>query len=378
MPELERQSAQLKRISRPSAAMLVPICASLLMFSSLVERNVSAQETRTRSWPRAQLKSGVSMLSAFAPVAETVRDSVVLFEADGKPIALGTVVDATGLVVTKASELKNSDAKVRTASGAEIQPTVIAIDDDNDVALVRINATGLKPLRWTSDATVVGQWAITPGISRTPEAVGIVSVPPRKILHKRAFIGVQMDFNSTAARIAEVLSGLGAEKAGLKPGDLILQVNNEPVKTSEKLVERLRQFREGQTVKLHVKRLEEEFDSSIELMVPKPERSWRGASRQDRMNRLGGELSQRAEGFERAVQHDTVLQPWQCGGPLVDLEGHGIGINIARAGRVASYALPAELVQHIVEQLRLKDLPENESAAKTEKVSAPSLRQDEK
>jgi len=72
------------------------------------------------------------------------------------------------------------------------------------------------------------------------------------------------------------------------------------------------------------------------------------------MNRLGGEVSQRAEGFELALQHDTALQPEQCGGPLVNLEGKAIGLNIARGGRVASYALPIALVKQISEDLKAK------------------------
>ena len=70
------------------------------------------------------------------------------------------------------------------------------------------------------------------------------------------------------------------------------------------------------------------------------------------MNRLGGELSRRAEGFQLAIQHDGVLQPWQCGGPLLNLDGKAIGLNIARAGRVASYALPAGLVRHLADDLK--------------------------
>jgi len=72
------------------------------------------------------------------------------------------------------------------------------------------------------------------------------------------------------------------------------------------------------------------------------------------MNRLGTELSERAEGFQMALQHDTVLQPWQCGGPLVNLDGKAIGLNIARAGRTASYALPASLVQQIISGFRTR------------------------
>jgi serine protease Do len=101
-----------------------------------------------------------------------------------------------------------------------------------------------------------------------------------------------------------------------------------------------------------VQRDEEEFDTSVQMMIPKLDRRWPGLGRWERMNRLGGELSRRAEGFSMAIQHDAVLQPWQCGGPLLDVEGKAIGLNIARAGRVASYALPAGLVKQLVAQLQ--------------------------
>jgi S1-C subfamily serine protease len=37
---------------------------------------------------------------------------------------------------------------------------------------------------------------------------------------------------------------------------------------------------------------------------------------------------------------------------LVNLDGKAVGINIARAGRVASYALPASLAERIIEGLK--------------------------
>ena len=78
---------------------------------------------------------------------------------------------------------------------------------------------------------------------------------------------------------------------------------------------------------------------------------------QQRLSRLSGEVSQRAEGFEQAIEHDSVLQPWLCGGPLVNLDGKAIGLNIARAGRVTTYALPAKLVKRILDNLKPKPLP---------------------
>ena len=64
-------------------------------------------------------------------------------------------------------------------------------------------------------------------------------------------------------------------------------------------------------------------------------------------------LSGRRSGFP-ALQHDTVLHPDQCGGPLVNLDGKVVGINIARASRVASYAIPADVVVPLIQELTIR------------------------
>jgi S1-C subfamily serine protease len=378
-------------------------------------------------------------LQAFAPAAAAARDSIVKLIQNEKTISLGTIIDASGLVLTKASEIKDGKLAAKFSDGREVEAAFLGVDEENDLALVKVEAGGLKPIEWASGEVAVGQWAVTPGIGITPESAGIISVPVRK-LHKRAYIGVSLSFDTSKAVIGRITNGLGAERAGLKPGDVIVTLNGEPVKDSEELMAALRQFREGETVKLRVRRGVEEFETDVPMMAEppplvglqlesestaaairsvtpgggaeraglrsgdvilslndnpvedratlvemlrqiapsdfaklrvkreekefetrvkimpespgQPRRQGRGRGgldRQERMNRMGGELSQRADGFDLALQHDTVLQPWQCGGPLVNLEGKAIGLNIARAGRVASYALPAALVKQIVE-----------------------------
>jgi serine protease Do len=82
--------------------------------------------------------------------------------------------------------------------------------------------------------------------------------------------------------------------------------------------------------------------------------SWAQLTHGDRaefQNSLGGPLSDRRANFPLAIQHDTVLKPSECGGPIVDLDGKAVGLNIARAGRVESYALPASIVRETVDRL---------------------------
>ena len=73
--------------------------------------------------------------------------------------------------------------------------------------------------------------------------------------------------------------------------------------------------------------------------------------RSNQQNRMGPRLSGRRKNFPLAFQHDTALRDNECGGPLVNLDGDVVGVNVARAGRVASLAIPAHRVLEIVEQL---------------------------
>ena len=281
---------------------------ALLLASSLLTLIAAAQDLSDppAGLSRDRFKSGAATLESFAPIAKQTRYSVVKLDIDGSTVALGAVIDAAGFALTKASEIRKGKLTCWLPGGKEVDAELIATDEENDVALVKVHADGLKPIEWSSEEIFVGQWAVTPGIESTPQAVGIVSVPPRKILNKR-----------------------------------------------EELTKTLRNFREGQSVRLRVRRDEQEMDAEVRMMAPNPERLGRGYDRSERMNRLGGGVSGRAEGFALAIQHDTVLQPWQCGGPLVNLAGKAIGLNIARAGRVASYALPAALVQQIRDSLHV-------------------------
>ena len=331
----------------------------VIWVSSFVIQCASAQDfpARAARLPRDYFKNGSETLLAFEPISRATRDSVVKIDLDGNTVALAAVIGASGLAVTKASEIQEGKLTAWLAVGKEVEVQLIAKDEENDLALVKVNAKNLKPIQWATDETSVGQWVVTPGIAETPQAVGIVSVPPRKIPPPRAFIGVVLDFKSSEAKIAQIMAGLGAEAAGLKPGDVILKVNDAPVKEGQELVKTLRNFREGQSVKLRVQRGEGEFDATIKMMAPKPEFGGRGFDRAARMNQMGSVTSQRAEGFDLAIQHDTVLQNWQCGGPLMNLDGKAVGLNIARAGRVASYALPGSVVRPAIARLQAQAAP---------------------
>jgi serine protease Do len=327
----------------------------LALVVGLVPRLPGAQDAAlSPSLRRDHYRSGEATLSAFAPVSEATRNSIVKLNVNGTTVALATVVDTNGLALTKASELKKGKLTGWLANEKEVDAELISTDDEEDLALVRVHAVGLKPIRWAADEVTIGQWAITPGIAATPQAVGIISALPHRVRPPRALIGVQFDYFGPKPKIKDVLPGLGAEKVGLKSGDVILAVNAQTVTNREQVIETLREFREGQHVKLRIQRSETQFTVEVRMMVPRAGQLEVDLDDQQRLGRLDGAVSQRSQGFEQAIEHDTVLQPWLCGGPLVDLDGKAIGINIARASRVSTYALPSRLVKQVLDNLKTK------------------------
>jgi serine protease Do len=73
-------------------------------------------------------------------------------------------------------------------------------------------------------------------------------------------------------------------------------------------------------------------------------------SRYDRWG--GGPFSERRFDIPAVLPHDIPVAPEDCGGPLFDRHGRLVGINIARALRVATYAVPIERVWQAIADLQ--------------------------
>ena len=65
----------------------------------------------------------------------------------------------------------------------------------------------------------------------------------------------------------------------------------------------------------------------------------------------GAVLSRRATGFGEVIAHDGIVPAQYMGGPVVDSGGHVVGVNIARADRMKTYALPARRVRASLEAM---------------------------
>ena len=295
-----------------------------------------------------QDRSHARVLAAFRDVVSAPAKSTVQILSDGKRAALGAVVGADGFVLTKASELKGK-LQCRLFDGKLLDAQIVGREPSLDLAMLKIDAKELPVIVWSdTDASQVGSLLVTPGLERDPVAIGVLSVGTRKIPPPSGALGVKLAMRDDSAQIEQVLPNLAADKAGLQDKDIIAKINGKEIKSRQQLVETIRGYTPGEKVELTVRRGDQDLALTVTLG------SFSQLVHGDRaefQNGLGGALSERRAGFPAVIQHDSVLKPADCGGPIVDLEGKTVGINIARAGRVESYALPASVIKGVLADL---------------------------
>jgi serine protease Do len=297
------------------------------------------------------LKNHPQVRRAFNPTIEQARQSTVRLHADGQPVALGAIVDRAGLIVSKSSELHGA-LSCQLADGKKYPARILVRDVDYDLALLCLEGDPpekLVTVDWRSSRPPgVGSWLATTDLTAQPLAVGIVSVAARKIPHQRGFLGVRLGQDEQGPKIVDVIPKGAADTAGLRGGDIVTQIDGRRVENRRELVRRIAAMHPGQIVTLRIVRGPDREPQDLTARLGTPELVEPWANRFSTMNAMGGFLSVRRADFPSALEHDTVLKRNQCGGPLVDTDGKVVGINIARAGRTSSYAVPAKAVLELI------------------------------
>lgn len=293
-----------------------------------------------------------STLREFAPLVDRSRQSTVKIYKGDEVRVLGTVVAQEGLIVTKASEIRNNQDLAVQLPNKEIVPAeLIEVNEENDLALLWVHQFDLTPITWAPGSDLpIGSLLASSGTVSLPLTIGTVSLGLRNLLEsKKGFLGISMEAakDGSGLFVVDVLDGTGAQDAGLRRGDLIQAIDGAAMVTTHALSNTVSESEPGDVVVLQVVREEETMmvevtlgdkDSGMGFQMPMHEQL-------DQTARMGGRVSRRRSGYPAAIQHDMLLKPNQCGGPLVNIDGNAVGVNIARASRVKSYAIPSEVIQ---------------------------------
>ncbi len=322
------------------------------------------------------MKNAPSLVTALTDVMKPVNPSIVsIFNGDEKApgefnekaSVLGTIISSDGYILTKASELKKEFyVKVGTQ---ELDGKLIAQNPEFDLALIKVDGKNLTPVKWGSQSEPsIGAILVSPIVEGKPErraAIGIVSNAVREIKStflnaNKAVLGVQFTANSEDPIFEQVTKGGPAEKAGIKAGDFVLTLNGKAVSKREEFQKLLQPMKPGDKVTLEIKRTEtDKKETTKKIVVTLGSRADVFANTplggprdfQSRMFETAAGVSKRKEDFPEALTHDAALNGKQMGGPLLNLAGEAIGLNIARFDRTGTYAITYATMKPIIEKL---------------------------
>lgn len=318
--------------------------------------------------------------TALKPVLELVAPSIVDIESQHERRSLGTVVSSEGLVIAKLSEL--GDSFQCSIDGQKFASVLIGLHRGHDLALIQLKTEESKqgdapeqPLALNPIRFVLNSPSVEPGLfvvstaSATGEAhMGIVSVSPQRFDIQQPKCDDCIDFGVTVSELPVSIAGslspqikeadtptqglnvervyprTVSEKCGLLVGDSLQSINGRAVLSRSELDRTTKKLRVGQTVNLVVVRNGEvkELSTKINSLAPR--------MLHDRWG--GGPFSEKRFGFPEVISHDSIIKPEDCGGPLTDLRGNVIGINISRSMRVATFAIPIYYVHRFVRYVR--------------------------
>lgn len=292
--------------------------------------------------PGRNEKDHRSATEDYKPVVAAVRESTArLLGEDGKQLALATVVSADGYLVSKASELGGGSVDCEFADGTVLRARQVDSNEGWDLALLKVDAEGLRPAKLVGAETPeLGTFLAAAGTGEYPIAIGVASVAPRNLsLASRGFLGIGMENADGGVRVREVQPNSGASAAGLEVGDILFEVDGKAVDAPAELAQAISRRKPKEEIHLRFRRDGEELKATAAL--GSRQLNARRMERFDRASQMGGPLSKNRDDFPNALQHDLTLRPEECGGPLVNLDGEVVGVNLARGGRVKSYAIPS-------------------------------------
>jgi len=343
---------------------------SVLSLTLLALTRLAVAEVVPDSLRPLPLTNGPEVRRALEELAtQTLPSSGWLELASKKPLAAVTFVGTDGYFLTKASEITRMERCFLKTSPDSPRLSVREVRRDVklDLALGQVvdpdPGLTFQPVKWSPAAAAgLGTWICSPGAAwsaqapteRRPELrLGVISASSRAIPGEGAALGIRMATRDEQAGPdadkGVVILGVAAESpaqaAGLKRGDVLVEIAGTAVADFKEVNDLVKDRQPGDEIALKLLRDGKEVRKRLRLAS----RS-RVIANWDGDDYANGGISIRTDQFPKIIQHDLPLNPHDMGSPVFTLKGEAIAINIARADRITTFALPTELFRSKLEQ----------------------------
>lgn len=291
--------------------------------------------------------NGIYTQNAFGLAKKKALHSTVRLTRNDKLIAMGTIVSPDGMILTKASSCVGA-REATLASGDRYNLRIKKRNEDLDLALYQMisDRKDFQPISWKDDNSSIGvSWVLSAFTELNEIRVGITSGKQREIGREGGVMGVMLGSEGPSGiLITEVVPQAAADKAGVRAGDFVQKIDGRSVKKREQVVNIVGKKDPGDVVVVKV--LRKEVDREFKITLGHRSVTF------DMFNRnmqMSGPVSKRKDNFPLILQHDLPLPKEAMGGPIFNLKGECVGINIARVDRVTVFTLPTEIVKQTVD-----------------------------
>ncbi len=323
-------------------------------------------------------KQAQDFFSAARPAVVQASQSTVVISALGQRLSFGTAITMPRTnqlgILTKWSEIARMRHQllVTAPDGRHFPTRVMGVYPDHDLALLGIDPrakASLRPLDLTNASSPEAGSLIAMALPNGDVgALGVVSVTERSLRRQdRAYLGVMIDFRSISQKgvtLKKVMPGSAAAIAGLRGGDTLISINHSPVTGALEMRNLLQKQAPYSEVTLGYLRKGEKFSTTATLgSLNEVQGAHRiPPQRLANMQRMGTIPNRIHDNFPSVIQSDMSIQvdytprdprdnfTNDCGAPVVDLNGHAVGILIARGSRIKTYIIPAATVQKLLRE----------------------------
>ncbi len=131
----------------------------------------------------------------------------------------GVILSTDGYILTNYHVIEGAAQLIVTADGQDYEATVVGTDETSDLAVIKIDATGLTPIEIGSSSDLkAGQWVMTAGSPFGLEqsvATGIISATSRTVVVSSS----SSSYSNSSSSSSSVYSNMIQTDAAINPGN---------------------------------------------------------------------------------------------------------------------------------------------------------------